>query len=145
MQGESSEFHAVATALGIDSGDFERALPGLNALGKALLVARVQQHENLSGSLEVWRLCELGWTRADCRDLLERGWVTANGTNGASRRIVLANAGLVVLQAAIPLGAIRPVYERASQKLTVAGHTILQPAVHGHNLSAVLSRLEDVG
>lgn len=143
-QADSSEWRDIATTLGMNECDLERILPGLNALGKAFLAARHRDEDVWTRATTVSGLCAFGLTRADCRDLLDRGLAMADGRRGAARRVVIADAGLLVFQAAIPLGVIRPVYDRSSHKLSVAGQMILHPAVHGRNLSTILDSFEDV-
>lgn len=144
-QGESSEWRAIAGAVGLDGDDLERLLPALNALGKAFLTQRVSLYGATSRPLTVADLPALGVKASDLRKLLDGGLVRGHGKNAASRRILVTGAGLTALQAAIPLGAIRPAFDHASHQLLLAGRTILKPSVQGRNLSTVLASLETAG
>lgn len=143
LQGESSEWREIASAFGMEVCELERFLPALNGLAKAYFTARVHDQEVWSRAPTTSGLSVLGLTQADLRSLLDRGLVMADAKQGASRRIALTGAGLALLQAAIPLGAIRPVYDRGSSVLRAAGHIILEPAVQRRNLSKILVSLED--
>lgn len=141
-EGESDELRAVLSALGMRSNELGRLVPGLNALGAALLTARARGENIWTGAATVFRSSALGLTCADCRNLHDRGVILVDGKHDASRRVVLSDYGLVVLRAAIPLGAMRPVYAGASRGLSVAGHVIAQLKVQARNLCAVLTSLE---
>jgi hypothetical protein len=47
-----------------------------------------------------------------------------------------------LLQKAIPAGALRPVYDVPSRRLSVAGEVVLQLAVQARNQAAILTALE---
>lgn len=134
---ESSEWREIAATLGMDVEELGRLLPGLNSLGKAFLTARANEQHLFTRAAAAPRniphLTRCGW-----RKLLDRGLASVQGRNGAFRRVQLTEAGLEVLQEAIPLGAIRPIYSIATHKLTLAGQMILKTSVQAKNLSAVL-------
>jgi hypothetical protein len=140
-EGESSVLRSVAAATGMDARKLERLLPGLNALAETLLVSRARR-EARGGELGAPRLASLGLSRDDCRELVAHGLIVAEGKFRPSANVTLTDAGLALLQMMIPLGAVRPVYDLASRKLSVGGEVILTLAVQARNLSAFLSAIE---
>ncbi|HEX5446238.1 MAG TPA: hypothetical protein VFW87_20595 [Pirellulales bacterium] len=74
--------------------------------------------------------------------MLDCGLVAADGKLNASSAVVLTDAGLAFLQQFIPRGAVRPVYDVASRKLSVAGEVMLTLAVQARNLSPFLAAAE---
>jgi hypothetical protein len=129
--------------MGIDLGELQRLLPGLNALGEALLIARLRQDDLWSRALSVARLGGLGLTRHDCRELIDRGLAAADGPLGASGRVAMTDDGLVLLQKAVPIGGLSPLFDRGSRKLSVAGQVVLPLPVHARNLTTFLGAMED--
>ncbi|MGH7134404.1 MAG: hypothetical protein ACREHD_01610, partial [Pirellulales bacterium] len=99
--------------------DIERLIPGLNALAEAFFAGRLRG-DGFHG-LSVSLLAALGLMMDDCRDLTARGFIETPGRFCGSSPAVLTDAGLVLMQEAIPLGGIRPVYHVRSRRLTVAG------------------------
>ena len=125
--------------------DLSRLLPGLNRLAAALLTTRARSDGVRGSGLTVPQLAPLGITDDDCRDLMARGLVESRGRLSASSLVVLTDAGLALLQDAIPDGAIRPIFDVRSRRLMVAGEVILPLAVQARNLAAFLKSIEDAG
>jgi hypothetical protein len=85
-------------------------------------------------------LASLGVTHEECDEWIAQGLIEAR-----RRFIALTDAGLDLLQEAIPLGAIRPVFNVHSRQLIVAGEIILCLAVQARNRSAFLTAVERTG
>jgi hypothetical protein len=135
----------VAAATGIDLREIKRILPGMNALAGAFLRERLHPESAPDRALTVARLSAFGLARDGCRVLVARGFVSVDGHRGASSRILLTQAGLAFLQAAIPAGAPRPVYNVDARVLSVLGDEIATLAVQARSQSAILAALEHTG
>jgi hypothetical protein len=112
----------------------------LNALAEKLLVSRIHRKPE-DAALPAWQLAPLGLQDDDWRGLLKGGFVTADGESPS--QLTLTDSGLALLQSAIPCGALRPAFDRASRKLVVAGRAVLTLPVQARNLAAFLGALED--
>ena len=115
-----------------------KVLPALNELAKMLFIGRARQGDERG--LTASQLASLGVTHEECHELIAHGLLEAR-----RRFITLTEAGLDLLQEAIPLGAIRPVFDVHSRQLIVAGEIILCLAVQARNRSAFLAAVERTG
>lgn len=120
----------------------KRFLPGLNALTEALLLNRARRDGVASDGITVARLTSRGLTLDDCRELLAQRLVAAHGKLTSSSVVTLTDAGLALMQRAIPVGAIRPIFDVSTRELSVAGETILRLAVQARNLAPLLTAIE---
>lgn len=145
LDDESGARESLESIVGMDLRELKRLLPGLNALAKASLLARARQEDVSRRAVTVASLAALGVSRDECRDLIARNLAAGQAKLRDSARLVLTDSGLLLLQQAIPVGAIRPMYDAASRRLSVAGETVLELAVQARNRAAVLNALELAG
>ena len=131
-----------SSASGTALPNLRTLLRGLNGLAESLLRARTRQEDVWEHALTISRLASLGVARDDCRDVIARELLVADGKLTASSRIVLTDAGLAVMQIAIPDGAVRPIYNIDFRELSVVGDLILPLAVQARNLATVLASIE---